>query len=584
MLKKNLALLLAAFSFGAYATDFYVVVPVKNRTAAPTIKVALNSYTLPSGTAGQVYPGFDFKPLLQVTGDSAFSSSQVTWSLASGALPEGLSLNATTGVLSGTPTAGGTSTFAVKATYKTQSGQHNYQVFVSAVTISLNVVTLPMGKLNKAYAAFDFGSLLTVNDPNKDLTNLSWSISGSLPAGMNFNTSTGVLSGTPTQTWGNTLDITASYKLVNSSATYRFDVGAAILDATYLKAGSGHTCAVNKAGGVWCWGANAAGQLGTGNTTTSPWPLMVSGLQIGALKVAPGDSHTCALKNDGTVVCWGSNQYGQLGDGTTTNRLTPVAVSGLSGVTDLQSGGKYTCALTSGGLMKCWGYNASGQLGDGTVVSKSAPTTVPGLTGIASMSVGPNSACAMSGGYAYCWGNNSSGQLGDGTTTQRISPTYAASINSLGLASVAMATSHACALTKTNLVRCWGFNGNGELGIGSTTNSVSPVAPGGQPSATYKSVYTMHAKTFAVKTDGTVLGWGFNWNGDLGVGNLTQMYTSPVAITALGTNQVLDFSGGYAHACALMTDNTVKCWGAGSQGALGDGTTTSRTSPTTVAN
>ena len=186
-----------------------------------------------------------------------------------------------------------------------------------------------------------------------------------------------------------------------------------------------------------------------------------------ALNVGAGLDHTCALTSSGGVKCWGWNTYGQLGDSATTERLTPVDVSGLAGVTSLATGRLFNCALTSGGGVKCWGYNYYGQLGDGTTTDRPTPVDVSGLTsGVAAISVGRSHACAVTtDGGVKCWGRNLEGQLGDNTTTDRWTPVDVSGLTS-GVASVAPAGYHTCAVTTTGGAKCWGHNSAGQLGDG----------------------------------------------------------------------------------------------------------------------
>jgi alpha-tubulin suppressor-like RCC1 family protein len=249
------------------------------------------------------------------------------------------------------------------------------------------------------------------------------------------------------------------------------------ISATAVATGGYHTCAVTSGGGVKCWGDNFYSQLGDGTTTTRLTPVDVSGLTSGVTAVA-ASFHTCAVTSVGGLKCWGWNADGQLGDGTTTTRPTPVDLSGLtSGVTAVATGISHTCAVTSGGGVKCWGNNTYGQLGDGTTTTRLTPVDVSGLTsGVTAVRAAFNHTCAVtSGGGVKCWGCNFVGQLGDGTGTDRLTPVDVSGLTS-GVTAVGVGNgSHTCAVTSSGRVQCWGWNVNGQLGDGTTTDSLTPV-------------------------------------------------------------------------------------------------------------
>lgn len=594
MKKTLLASLISATSLfvccgPVLAADYYVVVPSPGKAAQlAAINVGLNSYTIPEAIVGSAYAGFDFKSVLSVTGDSAYNGSLVSWSVVSGALPAGLVLNAD-GTLSGTPTLVGTSNFTLKATYKTKMGQQAYQVVSLGITVGLATATLPAAKVNTAYAAFDFKPLLTVSgDPNYSASNVTFSATG-LPVGMAMS-SAGVLSGTPTtQSAGSSFQVVAAYKTKTGQQAYTIAVNSAVLEATQIAMGGWHSCALTTSGGVKCWGYNSAGQLGDGTTTQKTTPVDVVGLTFGVVALSAGNNHTCALLATGGVKCWGSGSVGQLGNNATTSKTTPVDVSGLtSGVQALSPRGHdHTCAITTSGAAKCWGSNVYGQLGNNSTTNSSVPVPVSGLSsGVAAVYAaggdggsldGPHS-CAIVSGALWCWGRNNYGQLGDGTTNNAAVPVAVSGL-SAGVASASLGGAHTCALTTSGGAKCWGLNSSSQLGDSSATTRTTPVDVKNLTAGVFE-IKAAYQHTCAITTSGQALCWGSNNNGQLGTGNTTT-YSIPTAVLNMSSG-VSALSLGSYHTCAVVSAAGVKCWGSNANGRLGDGTTANRSSPVDV--
>ena len=270
--------------------------------------------------------------------------------------------------------------------------------------------------------------------------------------------------------------------------------------ATAVSAGVRHSCALTSAGGVKCWGANYSGALGDGTTDRHFAPVDVSGLSNGVTAVAAGYDGSCALISTGGVKCWGRNDYGQRGDGTTEDRFTPVDVSGLSGVTAIATLGVQSCALTTTGGVKCWGFNygltpvdvpglSSGVIAITTGCALTSaggvkcwvgdygptPVDIPGLNGVIAIAGSGLHGCALTSvGGVKCWGLNDHGQLGDGTTVDRSTPVGVSGLGS-GVTAISAGGFHTCAVTRTGSAKCWGTNFTGELGDGTTHERRRPV-------------------------------------------------------------------------------------------------------------
>ena len=365
------------------------------------------------------------------------------------------------------------------------------------------------------------------------------------------------------------------------TASLSFDVTVSFVS---VATGGYHACGVTARGDAYCWGRGIA--LGSGSETTSVPTLVSGGLSFSS--VSAGEQHTCGVTTAGALHCWGRNFQGQLGDGTSTNRSVPVPVLGPPGVTytSVSAGQEYTCAVaTTTGDAYCWGSNQDGQLGDGTQVGKLTPTLVVGGHTFGSVNAGAWHTCGVTtGNVAYCWGRNSLGQIGDGTSSlsDRTTPTLV--VGGHAFSSVSAGDNlMTCGVTTTDVAYCWGL---GSLGTGSPSLETTPsLVLGG---LAFASVSTGSIHNCGVTTTNTAHCWGSNGDGALGDGTLVTR-SSPVAVTggllfgSLSTGG--DPLGANGFSCGRTTGGVLYCWGAGAEGQLGDGSdglSYHRTSPVKV--
>jgi alpha-tubulin suppressor-like RCC1 family protein len=402
---------------------------------------------------------------------------------------------------------------------------------------------------------------------------------GALPPGLHLSV-TGRLAGEPTAAGVFRFRVRAT-NAAGSTTTASRTVTASHAWKR-VSTGDFHTCAVTTAGAAMCWGFNGAGQLGNGTKANHTKPVQVSGLQKGVVAISAGGNHTCALTKAGAVKCWGFNQYGQLGNGTTTSRSTPVAVAGLSGVVAISVGGNDSCALTQSGAMKCWGRGTEGQLGNGLMTNSLVPVPVTGLTsGVTAIALGFDHTCAVANGAARCWGFNLSGEVGDGSNTLRSTPAPVSGLTS-GVVRIAAGHAHTCAVVSGGAARCWGYGGHGALGNGATSNSNTPVPVSTLTSGTTAVDAGLYQSCAVVA--GTAKCWGGK-SGSPSLGNGSNAASStPVAVSGLASGVVAISAGGKnaPHTCAVTSTAGLKCWGDNTYGQLGDGTKTGRASPVTI--
>ncbi len=335
-----------------------------------------------------------------------------------------------------------------------------------------------------------------------------------------------------------------------------------------LAAGFDHTCARLLAGELRCWGSGDSGKLGNGVPVRRLTAVEVSGLGLDVAAISAAEHHACALNAKGGVACWGSNQSGELGDGTNRPHPRPIAVKGLdSGVKTVATAGAFSCAVTLGNQALCWGWNGRGQLGDGTFTSHAAPLPVARQANITTIALGGVHVCGVRvNGSVACWGDGSVGQLGNGGTESSLVPATVTGL-SADVRAVAAGIFHTCALTNAGGVKCWGQNGHGELGDGTTSNRLVPTDVIGL-GASVVAIAAGETHTCALLESAAVKCWG---NDRLTPGDVLGLDSPVTAITAGG-----------GHDCALTSAGGVKCWGGNYYGQLGDGTVVSSESPVDV--
>ena len=359
-----------------------------------------------------------------------------------------------------------------------------------------------------------------------------------------------------------------------------------------IAVGVSHSVALQTDGTLWSWGINSNGELGDGSLVRRLTPVRVRAFDgtvfDEGVSVVAGGNHTLVERGDGTWWGWGSNLYGQLGDGTTvTPRLTPVQVSVVPSLATLMGGVIHTAALKTDGTVWGWGRNNQGQLGDGTTTQRSTPVQVSGLSGVVQIALsvdGSHTVALRNDGTVWTWGFNSNGQLGDGTATSRSLPVQVRKVDGTvldGVVSVAAGSGHTVALGGDGRVWAWGLDNAGQLG-NAQSNSTTPVLVLHTDGTVFQGVVSIEAfglTSLAVTADGTRWGWGGGSSGELGNGVFANN-AHPVVLPALV--DIAALVHGSTHTLARTAGGELRTWGINSNGQLGDGTVVARAAAVAV--
>jgi alpha-tubulin suppressor-like RCC1 family protein len=329
---------------------------------------------------------------------------------------------------------------------------------------------------------------------------------------------------------------------------------------------------------LYGWGRGTSGVLGLGNTTSYSSPKQVSSSTYWISVDSDNPNFTCAVKSDNTIWAWGNNNFGQLGIGNTTNYSSPKQIGALTTWLNVATGYACCLAVKTDGTLWSWGRGNAGKLGLGNTTNYSSPKQVGALTTWTKISIGFNAAFAIkTDGTMWSWGQGTGGILGLGNTTYYSSPKQIGALTTW--ASVSTCWYAASAVKTDGTLWTWGQNVGGCLGLGATTYVQPSPLQVGALTSWLKTSASGYAAFANVKTNGTLWTWGSNSNGKLGLGDVTNR-SSPNQVGAL-TNWLEVVGGGY-YMCAIKTDGTLWSWGQNNEGQLGLGDATDRSSPVQV--
>ena len=487
-----------------------------------------------------------------------------SWEI-SPSLPSGLTWGASDGKISGTPAVLQTTTVTYTIWANNSGGSDSAQVNIT-INDQLASATYP-----STVEVSNDRAMTTVSPTVTGGAVISWVIVPSLSSGLNFGSSNGSIWGTPTGLLEN--------------ATY----------TVYANNSGGSTSITFTLGLNWTLTPSAEGAFITRNSSIASditWEWDYDPLEAQNLSLVTGEWNTCALDSNQNVFCWGRNGNGQIGNGQTGTsgcgtsghkcKDIPTATNDLgSDVISLAFGHQHACGLLDTGAVKCWGRNNAGQLGT-SGGDKDTPQTINLGSGRTATSIyaGGHYTCAiLDDASVKCWGENGNGQLGIGSNSNANTPT---TINTLGSGrtaiSLATAMSAVCALLDDGSVKCWGASANGQLGNGGTSSNLkSPPASAINlgTGRTAKAITGGESHFCAILDDDSIKCWGNGFNGKLGTGTTSHRSTPTSTSGSFATGRyAVAIDAGYDHTCAILDNGQLTCWGSDSDGQLGNGATT----------
>ena len=360
-----------------------------------------------------------------------------------------------------------------------------------------------------------------------------------------------------------------------------------------LSSGYSHSCSIESNNQVYCWGTGTSGQLGNGSSVNSTTAVAVTNpTGVSSWKsLSLGNSHSCGIANNDQAYCWGFGTNGELGNGSTIHKNTPTAVTNPSGVSSwkaLSTGAQHTCGIADNDQAYCWGRGAEGRLGNGSTAQQNLPVAVTNPTGVSSWKIinsGIYHNCAVADtDQAYCWGYGADGQLGNGSNTQQNLPTAITIPTGVSSwESFSLGIIHSCGIADTGQAYCWGNGFQSQLGNGTTGTYTTPsLVTNPANVSSWKSLAISESHSCGIADNNQAYCWGRGANGRLGNGTTTDSSLPLLVTNPTGTTTWEILSAGVHHSCGTADDSKTYCWGYGAQSQLGTGSTSDSITPAQV--